>query len=166
MSSNQHVINPTTGRPIKKGGRVYRRLVREGLLKNDDFKDEKELYTIQKEDNIQEKIKELNENTSSNTQVVRGRGKYKGKLVKRNLAPNLDMVCSVLSDDKIYNKLREGNFRDNLERMLYTSVDEVKRTMCSVDDEDDNDTDSGTFTASSSEDDLNISSDDEFFFFD
>ena len=80
------VINPKTQRPVKVGGRIWRKLVKEGILEG-RYADPKELYEIKDPSNVEEveeKIEELNKELPMDTQAVRGRGRYKNKIVKRS----------------------------------------------------------------------------------
>ena len=89
MSSNDdYVVNPNTKRPIKRGGRVHLKLIKEGLLEN-NYEDPNVLYEIEENDNIPDKIQEINEELPDDVQPVRGRGKYKNKLVKRLKSPSV-----------------------------------------------------------------------------
>ena len=83
------IINPKTQRPIRVGGRSWLKLVREGLLEG-VYKDPKELYEVQENDDVEEKIQEINKTLPEDVQGVRGRGKYKDKIVKRNKPPNTE----------------------------------------------------------------------------
>jgi hypothetical protein len=80
---DEFVINPNTKRPIKVGGIVWRKLVKENILE-DKYSDPAELYKLEPDEDAEEKIQELNKNLPLNQQSVRGRGKYKGKIVKRS----------------------------------------------------------------------------------
>ena len=107
----QTIINPKTNRPIVVGGRVWTLLLREGLIKN-NYKDSNILYEIEQPEQEQEynedieadeELKNLEplplvryaknlENSDASESIpipehqhaVRGRGKYKGKMVLRN----------------------------------------------------------------------------------
>ena len=96
MSSNipkkgDIIINPKTSRPVKVGSRTWLNLVKKGLVSG-HYQDPNELYSIQENDNVEEKIKELNNDLPDNVQSVRGRGKYKNKIVKRRKQPNTRQV--------------------------------------------------------------------------
>lgn len=87
--STQHdiIINPKTQRPVKVGSRTWLGLVREGLTES-NYQDPMELYkTDDPGENLDEKIKEINQTLPIDQQAVRGRGKYKNKIVKRRLQP-------------------------------------------------------------------------------
>ena len=76
------VINPKTSRPIKVGGSVWRKLVKEGLLSG-HYQDPKVLgeYTTDNDWKIKQKI--LKQQLPEEYVPSRGKGKYKGKIVKR-----------------------------------------------------------------------------------
>ena len=76
------VINPKTSRPIKVGGSVWRKLVKEGLLSG-HYQDPKILgeYTTENDWKIKQKI--LKKQLPQDYVPSRGKGKYKGKIVKR-----------------------------------------------------------------------------------
>jgi hypothetical protein len=92
------VVNPKTKRPVTVGGRAWRNLVNEGVLPLEPqqqylppdcstVKDEKCLGEIDEEDmtpeEIEEKLKGLGEALEPGFHAVKGRGRYKGKAVKR-----------------------------------------------------------------------------------
>ena len=81
---NQIIINPKTQRPIRIGGRTWLKLVKDGLIEG-TYSDPNEICDIV-EENLEEKIEEINRDLPNNVQAVRGRGKYAGKIVKRNKA--------------------------------------------------------------------------------
>jgi len=81
------IINPSTARPVKVGSRTWLNLVRAGLI-NGHYSDPKELATIEPDENVEQKIKEVNKSLPRNIQAVRGRGKYKDKIVSRTKTPS------------------------------------------------------------------------------
>ena len=103
-SSKQTVINPKTNRPIVVGGRVYMKLLREGVIENPNIKDDNILYEVEQEQEYEpepeqpqeQEIDELPEplqlersesvinELPEHQQAVRGRGRYKNKIVRRN----------------------------------------------------------------------------------
>ncbi len=111
MSVPQHgsfVLNPRTKRKVKVGGRVWLNLVKQGIF-SPEFRDDKELHDVEsgkdlrKEVEVEMKIKELNETLPPNQQAVRGRGRFKGKLVTRNKAPSVGVkVADEPEDDGRY----------------------------------------------------------------
>lgn len=81
------VINPHTSRPIKVGGRSWLKLVKEGVFEG-RYTDPNEITNIDDNNDIDEQIRNANNNLPSGFQAVRGRGRYKGKIVKRKQQPN------------------------------------------------------------------------------
>jgi len=80
------LINPNTQRPIRVGSRTWINLVKKGVL-NSNFHDNnviEEGYTEIPPEQLELKIKKINEKLPIGTQAVRGRGKYANKIVKRN----------------------------------------------------------------------------------
>jgi hypothetical protein len=77
------IINPKTQRPVKVGSRTWLRLVKEGIFEG-RYEDPKELYEIKDHnENVDKKIDEINEELPSDTHAVRGRGRYRNKIVSR-----------------------------------------------------------------------------------
>ena len=93
MSSNEdYIINPLTKRPIKRGSKRWRKLIKDGIIDDSNFEDEKIIYVPDKNLNQKqinedlEKAKiELKSEENEQIQYVKGRGKYKNKLVERKL---------------------------------------------------------------------------------
>ena len=121
------IINPKTNRPIKIGGRIWLRLVNEGVIPESSYEDPKTLYTLQEDDDEESKIQEINEILPSTQQAVRGRGKYNGKLVVRNKQPStldtartsIRATARKVKDPEIYDRLQESDsFEQELERMI------------------------------------------------
>ena len=80
------IINPNTQRPIRVGSRTWINLVKKGVL-NSNFHDNnviEEGYTEIPPEQLELKIKKINEKLPVGTQAVRGRDKYANKIVKRN----------------------------------------------------------------------------------
>ena len=87
QSTKDYVKNPLTKRPIKVGGRVYIRMQKQGYFQDNDYADKQILEDLGEETEniklIKKKIDELNQELPKNQQAVKGRGKYKNKIVKR-----------------------------------------------------------------------------------
>ena len=124
------VINPKTSRPVRVGSRVWLTLVREGLI-DGHYSDPKELYTVQEQDDCDEKISELNQQLPINQQAVRGRGKYRNKIVKRHKQPSTRQVSEhtvrttarKLKDPQVYDDLMESNdFESQLEQLIMAEL--------------------------------------------
>jgi hypothetical protein len=79
------VINPKTSRGVKVGSRTWLTLVKDGVLEG-VYDDPNELYNLAANDTteqIEQKRLELDNNLPAGKHAVKGRGKYKGKLVVR-----------------------------------------------------------------------------------
>ena len=76
------IINPLTSRPVKVGGTVWRKLVKQGLV-HGAYKDPKVLgeYSTTKDWKVKQKI--LKHQMDDEFVPSRGRGKYNGKIVKK-----------------------------------------------------------------------------------
>ena len=97
-SKGSFIVNPKTSRPVKVGSRTWVNLVKEGLVSN-KYQDKNELAEAEVEvegetstDN-EEKINTLNKTLPRGVQAVRGRGKYAGKIVKRNKQSTPQEIC-------------------------------------------------------------------------
>ena len=120
------VINPKTSRPIKVGSRVWLTLVKEGLIQG-HYKDSHQLAEVNDNENVDEKIQELNKDLPINQQAVRGRGKYSGKIVKRSKPPSTrDTIkhtarttARKIKDPEVYEDLQQSDdFEAQLEKMI------------------------------------------------
>jgi hypothetical protein len=122
------IINPKTQRPVKVGSRTWLKLVKEGLVEG-RYSDPNELYKVQKPEEVEGKIKELNKTLPQGQQAVRGRGKYANKIVRRNKRPNTQELTQhtaktaartiVKNVDKLQNEdLDEEDLEKILERMI------------------------------------------------
>tara|TARA_R110001599_G_scaffold73668_1_gene203650 strand:+ start:6333 stop:6938 length:606 start_codon:yes stop_codon:yes gene_type:complete len=86
------IINPNTQRPVRVGGRTWLGLVKKGLIEG-RYTDPKELSRIPEHpQEIEQEIQRVNQTLPRGQQAVRGRGKYKGKIVSRNIRPPTEEV--------------------------------------------------------------------------
>ena len=120
------VYNPKTNRPIKVGSRAWLNLVKQGVIAG-EYADDNVLDEYNEEESKQEikkRIKELNEKQDLGTQVVRGRGVYKGKLVKRSKALSVQDISKKTS--KIASKIvvddEDEKLEKELEAMIYNEL--------------------------------------------
>lgn len=79
---NDFIMNPSTGRMIKIGGRAWRTAVKDGLLEG-TYQNENVVYELKEGDDVDKLKIDFDEKEDKNTQVVKGRGRHKNKLVKR-----------------------------------------------------------------------------------
>lgn len=119
MEYTGYTKNPLTNRPIKIGSKVWRELVKEGKLSDKNVVDENELYELKPADDSSEIIKQLDKELPPNIQAVRGRGKYRGKIVTRekpfdNLKQTVDIVkkATVKAVKKLPKKVDSDNEED------------------------------------------------------
>jgi len=81
------IINTKTQRPVKVGSRTWLKLVKDGLVEG-RYSDPNELYEVKEPAEVEGKIEELNKTLPRGQQAVRGRGKYKNKIVRRQKRPD------------------------------------------------------------------------------
>lgn len=124
------VINPLTKRPIKIGSKIWLKLVKQGILEG-EFKDPNVLGEIKEDTDVQKQIQEINKTLPTSEQGVRGRGKYKGQIVKRCKQPTVmdtakhtaKTAASVIADPDVYNELQEtDNFEYELEQLILAEL--------------------------------------------
>ena len=86
---------------------------------------------IKEDTDVQEQIQEINKTLPTNEQGVRGRGKYKGQIVKRSKQPTVmdtakhtaKTAASVIADPDVYNELQEtDNFEYELEQLILAEL--------------------------------------------
>jgi hypothetical protein len=88
-SKGDIIINPSTQRPVKVGSRTWLNLVKKGLVEG-RYTDPKEVGQLPEQyeevppQEINEQIQRVNKTLPRGQQAVRGRGRYKGKIVTRN----------------------------------------------------------------------------------
>lgn len=127
------IINPKTQRPIKVGGRTWLKLVRENLIEG-RYTDPKELTPIQEDVDINEQITQANQNLPRGVQAVRGRGRYKGKIVKRNKRPNVEDMSRYTAEiasraiKENYDELNEtDDVEAELQRLIMSEMSVKKK---------------------------------------
>ena len=124
--NSQFVINPNTSRPVKIGSKTWTKLVKDGLITGNEAVDKiSEDHIVAEiedvlEDEVQEKITDLNKEMPVDQQVVKGRGKYKNKLVKRkkaqvNIKEISEQVASAAS----------VAISNNIDQLAETDVDDL-----------------------------------------
>jgi hypothetical protein len=126
----QIIINPKTSRPVKVGSRTWLKLVKEGILEG-VYDDPNELYSYAPDnlENLEEKRTELDKTLPKGKQAVKGRGKYKNKLVVRNKRLNAQDVADYTRKNTIkvvadcfatndLNDLTDEEIREKLEKLV------------------------------------------------
>lgn len=132
------IINPSTQRPIRVGGRAWLKLVKEGLVSG-HYIDPKKLAPIG--DNPEEQIEELNKSLPRGKQAVRGRGQYKGQIITRNKQPDTEdvsrytaqmasrVVNDLITDDERIESLTDcDDIEAELERLILQEMAVGKTT--------------------------------------
>lgn len=116
------MINPNTQKPIKIGGPTWRKLVREGIVAP-YYSDPKEIGDIPDGD-VENAIDEANKKLPFGKQAVRGRGRFKGKLVVRNKVPSakesVEYAAKIASKvvKKNMSQLEEDDDDEDLEKKM------------------------------------------------
>lgn len=87
------VINPLTNRPIQFGGKTYKKLLKEGIIKS-VAPDENVLYSINENDDVDAVKKNFKSKLKYGETAVKGRKgtTYENKIVKRKVQPQPDEV--------------------------------------------------------------------------
>ena len=78
---DNYVLNPLTNRMVKLGSQTYRKLVNTKVIKNKAV-DERVIYKYDSDDDIEELKKKYQEELNENEIIQKGKGRYKGKLIK------------------------------------------------------------------------------------
>ena len=122
----QHfVINPNTGRRVRVGGAMYKKLIKQGMLETSE-NDENVVGEYNSDDDseyTQDMIDEYNKELPANQHCVRGRGAYKNKLVKRSKMPSYEDVVEHTAKIskkalKKCNKITTNEEETELERLI------------------------------------------------
>ncbi len=135
MYNQQHkyITSPITNRLIIVGGRAWKKLKQRGLLNKDEKKEnEKILYEI--EDDINDDIldgkletaKEIIQQNydDENTEVVKGRGKYRKCIVKK-----LKKNYTEKKEDNLYDKIAlisKKVYKENLDYLKELDEDDLE----------------------------------------
>lgn len=78
---DNYVLNPLTNRMVKVGSQTYRKLVNSKVIKNKAV-DERVIYKYDSDDDIEELKKKYQDELDENEIIQKGKGRYKGKLIK------------------------------------------------------------------------------------
>lgn len=118
------IINPNTQRPVRVGGRTWLGLVKKGLIEG-RYTDPKELSRIPEQpQEVDAEIKRINQTLPRGQQAVRGRGKYTGKIVSRNLRPATEEVSRYTA--KMASRIVNENIEDLAELADLENPDELE----------------------------------------
>ena len=114
---------------------MWRKLVKQGLHKSEDYDDPNVLYVIEDEqENQDEIIEKCNEELPTHQQAVRGRGKYSNMIVKREKQMSMEdtarhavrKTAKTIKNPEVYEKLQAtDDFNNELERLVMQSINNV-----------------------------------------
>lgn len=103
----EYIKNPNSGRMVKVGGRAWRKLVDEGVL-DDNYNNPNELYELKEDDDINELKRQYENELNLDFKPVKGRGRYKNKLMKRKITKPLNIHQTGRIIRKTKRKLQEN----------------------------------------------------------
>lgn len=129
------IINPNTHRPIKVGSRTWLGLVKLGLVSG-DYIDPQKLEDVPEQyydDNnyVEQKIETINKTLPSGKQAVRGRGKYKNKIVSRSKNPTtteISRYTAQIASRAVKNNIDVLADSDDIETLLEKMIMEQMTT--------------------------------------
>jgi rhodanese-related sulfurtransferase len=129
-----YIVNPKSRRNVKVGSKVWAKLIKEGVIVDTREANEHEICNIPEDaddDTVDEMITSSNEDLPIGQQAVRGRGRYKGKIVKRAMKPTLaemGQVTTKIASKIVRKKIDEGTLgqededEDDLEKMIWEEL--------------------------------------------
>ena len=142
-----YIVNPKTKRLVKIGSKTFNSLVREGIIQQEDENETviADLPEDADEEETIERIKVANETLPVGKQAVRGRGKYKGKIVKRSMPPSsadIGAATSKVAASVVTEKIKDGTLYElddqkELEDLIWSEIlkwggDTIKNTKASA----------------------------------
>ena len=117
METIESIKNPLAGRLMKVGGKLHKKLIKDGILKGIIEKDENILYEYGEHDDLNFLKEELNKKLTIRQKAVIGRtgSKYGGKIVARSRTPNTkEVVEQTIKTIKTVN----DDFDDDMEKYV------------------------------------------------
>ena len=136
------ILNPKTNRMIVVGGNAWKKIVAEGII-DGVYKDPTQLTDIKENEDINAQKARLDKTLPLGTHAVKGRGRYKGKMVRRKKCLFEDDMNKVASNG-LAKALKAGKVDINnlsmeeLQEALQTlTKKEVERTRNPKKDESD-----------------------------
>jgi hypothetical protein len=119
------IINPNTQRPVRVGSRTWLKLVKEGVVEG-RYTDPKELGELPEKyeelppEEVKQQIEEINRTLPRGKQAVRGRGRYKGKIVSRNIRLGPEEVSKYTA------KVATRAVANNIEQLANSEDDDIE----------------------------------------
>ena len=120
-----YIINPSTGRTVKVGSKVWIKLVKSNIVSGDCV-DEHVIDDIEddcSQGELDEKLTQIKAQLPMGITATRGRGKYANKIVKRHKQLNIQEITKKTSKlaSKIVNR-DEDIDEDELEQMIFNEL--------------------------------------------
>ena len=120
-----YIINPSTGRTVKVGSKVWIKLVKSNIVSG-DYVDEHVIDDIEddcSQGELDEKLTQIKAQLPMGITAARGRGKYANKIVKRHKQLNIQEITKKTAKlaSKIVNQ-DEDIDEDELEQMIFNEL--------------------------------------------
>ena len=120
-----YIINPSTGRTVKVGSKVWIKLVKSNIVSG-DYVDEHVIDDIEddcSQGELDEKLTQIKSQLPSGITATRGKGKYANKIVKRHKQLNIQEITKKTAKlaSKIVNQ-DEDIDEDELEQMIFNEL--------------------------------------------
>ena len=123
-----YIINPSTGRTVKVGSKVWIKLVKSNIVSG-DYVDEHVIDDIKddcSQGELDEKLTQIKSQLPSGITATRGKGKYANKIVKRHKQLNIQeitkktakLASKIVNQDDRLGELDE----DELEQMIFNEL--------------------------------------------
>ena len=123
-----YIINPSTGRTVKVGSKVWIKLVKSNIVSG-DYVDEHVIDDIEddcSQGELDEKLTQIKSQLPMGITAARGRGKYANKIVRRHKQLNIQEITKKTA--KVASKIVNQDDRsdeldeDELERMIFNEL--------------------------------------------
>ena len=130
VKKGDYVLNPNSGRMIKVGGRAWRTAVKEGILEG-TYTNPDVLYEVNDGDDVSQLKKDFDEKLNTGEHSVIGRGRFKGKLVKRKRRLTNEEISEhstqaavqALKNNRVeLDAMTDDDFEAELDRMIMTEM--------------------------------------------
>ena len=120
-----YIINPSTGRTVKVGSKVWIKLVKSNIVSG-DYVDEHVIDDIEddcSQGELDEKLTQIKSQLPAGITATRGKGKYANKIVKRHKQLNIQEITKKTAKlaSKIVNQ-DEDIDEDELEQMIFNEL--------------------------------------------
>lgn len=116
------IINPRTNRPVRVGSRTWLKLVKDGVIQG-RYQEPDELYEIQDGTDVEQMKTQFDRTLPKGKHAVRGRGRFKGKLVVRNKRMNPKEVQEATA------KAAYAAVRENMDELVGLEGEELEAAL-------------------------------------